>query len=181
MRLRRNALLGLASPFDGAQDDRLCYSVEIVLTKSEHLRLKSVIDIARIRAVYFQIGIEVGGVVLEKIRLETGVKDVDGIQVLEVAGEIDVYTAPQFKDAVNNIMATGQKHLIINMSNISYMDSSGFGTLLSATKRLRPAGGTVNLVGCNRSIERILQITRLNTIFATHENVNDAIKATKES
>ena len=37
MQLRRNALLGLASPFDIAQDDRLCYSVEIVLTKSEHL------------------------------------------------------------------------------------------------------------------------------------------------
>ena len=118
---------------------------------------------------------------MEKIRLETGVKDVDGIQVLEVAGEIDVYTAPQFKDAVNNIVASGQKHLIIDMSKITYMDSSGFGTLLSATKRLRPIGGTVNLVGCNRSIERILQITRLNTIFATHDNVNDAIKSTKES
>ena len=44
MRLRRNALLGLASPFDVAQDDRLCYSVEIVLTKSEHLLLNSCID-----------------------------------------------------------------------------------------------------------------------------------------
>lgn len=118
---------------------------------------------------------------MEKIRLETGVREVNGTQVLDVAGEIDVYTAPQFKEAVNSILATGQKHLIINMANISYMDSSGFGTLLSATKRLRPQGGTVNLVACNRSIDRILQITRLNTIFAIYDNVDDAIKATQGS
>ena len=116
---------------------------------------------------------------MDKIRLETGVRDIEGTKVLDVAGEIDVYTAPQFKEAVNGILAEGQKHLVINMANVSYMDSSGFGTLLSATKRLRPQGGTVNLVKCNRSIERILKITRLDTIFATHGDVDEAVRATQ--
>lgn len=116
---------------------------------------------------------------MEGIRLETGVKEIDGTKILTVAGEIDVYTAPQFKEAVNGIIAGGQKHLVIDMSDVTYMDSSGFGTLLSATRRLRPQGGTINLVKCNSSIDRILRITRLNTVFNTYESIDDAIKATQ--
>jgi len=125
--------------------------------------------------------LQTGGVTLEGIRLETGLRDVDGLQILDVSGEIDVYTAPQFKEAVNTILSGGQKHLIINMANVSYMDSSGFGALLSATKRLRPLGGTVNLVNCSGAIDRILRITRLNTVFATYESVDEAVDATKNA
>jgi len=116
---------------------------------------------------------------VEGIRLETGVKEIDGMKILTVAGEIDVYTAPQFKEAVNGIIAGGQKHLIIDLSDVTYMDSSGFGTLLSATRRLRPQGGTINLVKCNSSIDRILRITRLNTVFNTYDSIDDAIKSTQ--
>jgi anti-sigma B factor antagonist len=123
--------------------------------------------------------LQTGGVTLEGIRLETEFRDIDGIKVLDVAGEIDVYTAPQFKEAVNSVLAAGQKHLVINMANVTYMDSSGFGALLSATKRLRPSGGSVNLVKCSGAIDRILKITRLNTVFSTFESVEEAINATK--
>jgi len=116
---------------------------------------------------------------VEGIRLETGLKEIDGTKILDVTGEIDVYTAPQFKEAVNGIIAAGQKHLIIDMGDVTYMDSSGFGILLSATRRLRPQGGTINLVRCNTAIDRILRITRLNTVFATFDNVDDALKATQ--
>lgn len=119
--------------------------------------------------------------VLEGIRLETATREIDSVKVLDVTGEIDVYTAPQFKEAVNSILESGQKHLIINMAGVTYMDSSGFGTLLSATKRLRPQGGTVNLVKCNSSIDRILSITRLNTIFGTYNSVEEAIEAVAKS
>jgi anti-sigma B factor antagonist len=112
---------------------------------------------------------------LENIRLETSTRQADGFEVLDVTGEIDVYTAPQFKEAVNSIIAAGQKDLIINMARVTYMDSSGFGTLLSATKRLRPEGGTVNLVACNSAIERMLKITRLNTVFGTFGSVEEAL------
>ncbi|MFQ3550063.1 MAG: STAS domain-containing protein [Armatimonadota bacterium] len=112
---------------------------------------------------------------MEKIRLETNLTEANGIKILHVSGEIDVYTAPQFKEAVNGVLTTGQKHLIINMENVSYMDSSGFGALLSATKRLRPVGGTVSLVNCNQSIKRILQITKLDTIFSVYTDIDSAI------
>ena len=113
---------------------------------------------------------------MEGIRLETGFREINGTKILDVTGEIDVYTAPQFKDAVNDVLTGGQKHLIINMANVTYMDSSGFGALLSATKKLRPQGGSVNLVCCSSAIDRILRITRLNTDFGTYDSVADAVE-----
>lgn len=117
---------------------------------------------------------------MESIRLETEFKDVDGRQVLDVKGEIDVYTAPQFKEAVNKMVDSGQKHLLIDMSGVRYMDSSGFGTLLSAMKRLKPNGGTINLINVSGPIDRILKITRLNQVFATYNSLDEAIRATGE-
>lgn len=116
---------------------------------------------------------------MEGIRLETSVRDIDGMNVLDVTGEIDVYTAPQFKEAINSVLSGGQKHLIINLAQVTYMDSSGFGALLSATKRLRPIGGTVNLIKCSGSIDRILTITRLNTVFGTYDSIEEALEAVK--
>ncbi len=116
-----------------------------------------------------------GGQTLEGIRLETSTREANGLKVLDVVGEIDVYTAPQFREAVNELINDGQKNLIIDMKQVTYMDSSGFGTLLSATKRLRPEGGAVNLVACNSAIDRMLRITRLNTVFGTFATVDEAI------
>ena len=114
---------------------------------------------------------------MEGIRLETSTREVNGYKVLDMTGEIDVYTAPQFKEAVNQIISAGQKDLIVNMERVTYMDSSGFGTLLSATKRLRPEGGTVNLVACNSAIDRMLRITQLNTVFGAFQTVGEAVAA----
>jgi len=125
--------------------------------------------------------LQTGGVTLEGIRLETKLTDFNGINVLDVTGEIDVYTAPKFKEAINSVLSMGQNHLIINLAEVTYMDSSGFGALLSATKRLRPIGGTVNLVKCSGSINRILQITRLNTVFNTYDSIDEAVEAVKKA
>lgn len=114
---------------------------------------------------------------VEGIRLETQLKEINGMNVLDVTGEIDVYTAPQFKDALNTVINSGQKHLVVDMTKVTYMDSSGFGALLSATRRLRPQGGTVNLVKVSSAIDRILTITRLNTVFGTYGSIEDALTA----
>ena len=117
---------------------------------------------------------------MEGIRLETSTQEVGESKVLDVSGEIDVYTAPQFKEAVNQLINAGQVDLVINMANVTYMDSSGFGTLLSATKRLRPEGGSVNLVACNSAIDRMLRITRLNTVFGTYQTIDEALSSIKD-
>lgn len=114
---------------------------------------------------------------MDEVRLETRTRTNTGLPVIDVSGEIDLYTAPVFKQALNQTIDDGNKNILINMTGVNYMDSSGFGTLLGVTKRVRPDGGSVNLIGCNDAIARMLKITRLNTIFGLFEDEETAVKA----
>ena len=96
-----------------------------------------------------------------------GIHRADGVSVVELEGEVDLSSFDQLRDAL--IEAAESPDIIIDMSRVRYMDSSGFGTLLSATKVLRPLGGNLHLVGCNPHIERMLVVTRLNTMFCVHD------------
>ena len=116
---------------------------------------------------------------VENIRLETAIEEVSNVSVVRVVGEIDIYTAPTFKSAVHKAIDSGARNLVVDLTDVSYMDSSGFGTLLGATKRVRPKGGTISLVGCSEAIERMLRITRLDTIFGVFPTTNDAVSALK--
>lgn len=116
---------------------------------------------------------------METLRIETNLRHQDDIPVLDVVGEIDIYTTPQFKEAVSAAIDQNKPAIVINMTQVTYMDSSGFGTLLSATKRLRPLDGALYLSGCNEAIQRMLQITRLNTIFGVYPTEEEAIAAAK--
>ena len=114
---------------------------------------------------------------MDTMRIETSLRHRNEIPVLDVVGEIDIYTTPQFKEAVGAAINENKPAIIINMAKVTYMDSSGFGTLLSATKRLRPLEGALYLSGCNEAIQRMLHITRLNTIFGVYATEYEALAA----
>jgi anti-sigma B factor antagonist len=114
------------------------------------------------------------------LRLDIDVKRVHNIPVLSVTGEIDIYTAPLFKQAVVNLVSEGNNNVIIDLSGVSFMDSSGFGTLLGATRRLRPTGGGLHLTGANSTIQRMLRLTRLDTIMRSYDSPEDAARAVQE-
>lgn len=111
------------------------------------------------------------------MRFEHNVQNVSGVPVLTVSGEIDIYTAPLFKQAVVTLVSEGNRNVIIDLSGVTFMDSSGFGTLLGATKRLRPMGGGIFLAGPNGTIQRMLRLTRLDTIMKIHDSVDAAVAA----
>jgi anti-sigma B factor antagonist len=114
---------------------------------------------------------------MEPTRLEISRRTEQEIPIVDVSGEIDVYTVPKFKEHLSKLIEEGHTNLLVNLKDVGYMDSSGFGALLGATKRLRPEGGTLALVGCNQVITRMLNITRLNTIFKMYDTEQDALSA----
>jgi anti-sigma B factor antagonist len=117
---------------------------------------------------------------VDNLRLHTAVRSDGPHPVLVVAGEIDVFTAPLFKQAVVNLVAEGHRRLFLDMREVSFMDSSGFGALLGATKRLRPEGGSLNLIGCSKTIQRMLHLTRLDTILGVYETEQEALAAAQD-
>lgn len=116
---------------------------------------------------------------VESIRLETTMQEVSGVPVIKTSGEIDVYTAPEFKTAINSVIDNGHKDLIIDLTEIDYMDSGGFGTLLGAIKRIRTEGGGIALLNCSDAIVRMLMITRLDDLFPVYNNLDDAVNDIK--
>jgi anti-sigma B factor antagonist len=115
------------------------------------------------------------------LRLGIDIQRVSGLPVLAVSGEIDIYTAPLFKQAVVNLVSEGNKNVVIDLGGVTFMDSSGFGTLLGATRRLRPLGGGLYLAGANNTIQRMLKLTRLDSIMEIYPTREDAVSAISQA
>lgn len=103
-------------------------------------------------------------------------RDIDGTTtVLDLAGEVDVYTAPMLKEAMTKQVDAGKRNLLINLSNVEYLDSTGLGILIGGVKRLRESQGTLKMFGASPRITRIFDITGLNAIFDVYANEQDAL------
>lgn len=97
--------------------------------------------------------------------------------VLQVAGEIDAYTAPMLREQIRELAAKGAVHLIADLGQVSFLDSTGLGALVGGLKRLREAGGSLTLVITVPRIVRLFQITGLTKVLAIHPSVTEAITA----
>ncbi|MGZ3498232.1 MAG: STAS domain-containing protein [Vulcanimicrobiaceae bacterium] len=97
--------------------------------------------------------------------------------VVDLNGEIDVYTSPKVKDAVGDLIDKGHYNLVINLEKVRYIDSTGLGVLIGGLKRVREHGGTVNLVCTNPQIKKIFDITGLVKIFGIYDDEDAAMKA----
>ena len=97
--------------------------------------------------------------------------------VLQVTGEVDVYTAPMLRERIREIAANGAVHLIADLGQVDFLDSTGLGVLVGGLKRLREDGGSLALVITTPRILRIFQITGLTKAFAVWRSVTDAITA----
>ena len=97
--------------------------------------------------------------------------------VVQVAGEVDVYTAPLLRERALDLMAKGAAHLIVDLSGVVFLDSSGLGVLVGCLKRLRSRGGSLILVINAEHIVRIFRITGLTKVFPPYASVSEAIAA----
>lgn len=97
--------------------------------------------------------------------------------VVDLSGEIDVYTSPKVKDAIGDLIDKGNYNLVINLEKVRYIDSTGLGVLIGGLKRVREHGGSVNLVCTNPQIRKIFDITGLVKIFGIYDDEDAATKA----
>ncbi len=101
----------------------------------------------------------------------------DGRAVLRVTGEVDVYTAPQIREQVQDLAAKGTVHLIADLGPVEFIDSSGLGALIGGLRRVREDDGSLALVITTRRILRVFQLTGLTKAFAIYDNLDDALSA----
>jgi anti-sigma B factor antagonist len=99
-----------------------------------------------------------------------------GSWVIELAGEVDLYTAPELKQELIRIIDSGAKVVVVDLEETTFIDSTTLGVLLGAVKRLRPAGGSLLLVCSDRNIRKIFEITLLDRVFSIFETRAEALE-----
>jgi anti-sigma B factor antagonist len=95
--------------------------------------------------------------------------------VLQITGEVDVYTAPRLREHVMQLVSGGVRHIVADLRGVDFLDSTGLGALVGSLKRLRTHGGSLKLAASPGPTLRIFQITGLTRAFAVYPSVLDAI------
>ena len=97
--------------------------------------------------------------------------------VIELGGEVDLYTAPEFKERLVQVIEDGKKQLVVDLSKATFIDSTTLGVLVGGVKRLRPSGGSLALVCTDQNITKIFEITGLDRVFPIHTSREEALSA----
>jgi anti-sigma B factor antagonist len=102
-------------------------------------------------------------------------EQVDGAYVIALAGEVDLYTAPEFKQQLLDVIAKGGTTVIVDFTDTTFIDSTTLGVLVGGVKRLRTNDGQLSLVCSDRNITKIFEITGLDRVFTIYPTRDEAI------
>ncbi|HZO96546.1 MAG TPA: STAS domain-containing protein [Gaiellaceae bacterium] len=97
--------------------------------------------------------------------------------VISLAGEVDLYTAPEFKQQLLEVIAQGAGQVIVDLTSTTFIDSTTLGVLVGGVKRLREHDGRLSLVCSDRNITKIFEITGLDRVFPIHATREEAVAA----
>ena len=105
-------------------------------------------------------------------------KDVDGVTVLKLMGRVTLGDeSGQLRSTIKQNLTQGKKRLVLDLSEVNYIDSAGLGTLVAGYTSARNEGGEIRLAGVTKRFGELLNITKLVTIFNVHDSVENAVKS----
>jgi anti-sigma B factor antagonist len=109
--------------------------------------------------------------------LRLDVTERDGWAVLAVGGEVDVATAPRLREQLISLVNQGSHRIVVDLTAVDFLDSTGLGVLVGALKRVRTHDGDLSLVCDEPRILKVFEITGLTKVFAMYADVDQAVAA----
>jgi anti-sigma B factor antagonist len=114
------------------------------------------------------------------VALTIASREVDGVTILDLSGRITLGEGSvQLRDAVRGLISKGAKGILLNLSDVNYIDSSGLGELVSAFTTAKNQGADVKLLGLTKKVKDVLQLTKLYTVFDIYDDEASAIASFK--
>ena len=105
-------------------------------------------------------------------------RQVDGVAVVDMSGRITLGEGSVvLRDTIRDLIGKGNKKILLNLGDVTYIDSSGIGELVSAFTAVRREGGELKLLNLTKKVHDLLQITKLYTVFDIKDDEATAIKA----
>ena len=110
--------------------------------------------------------------------MKASTRQVDGVTIVDLSGRITLGEGSVvLRDTVKDLLGKGQKKILLNLGDVSYIDSSGIGELVSAFTSVRNQGGELKLLHLTKRVQDLLQITKLYTVFDVKDDEASAIAA----
>ena len=105
-------------------------------------------------------------------------RQVGDVTVVDAVGRITLGDgASTFRDTIRDLSAGGKKKLLLNLAEVSYIDSSGIGEMVSGFTTVTNQGGQVKLLNLTKRVQDLLQITKLYTVFEVHDDEAKAVRS----
>lgn len=104
-------------------------------------------------------------------------REENGFVVLDISGEIDLYNAPEIKEFINKKIEEQKYNIVINFQEISYIDSSGIGALISTLSNLKKYQGTLKITNIHDSVKKVFELTKLTSFFEIYDSVETALNS----
>ena len=99
------------------------------------------------------------------------------VVILDISGEIDLYNAPEIIDIVNKLIDQKKYSVVINLKEVTYIDSSGIGALISSLSNLKKYHGGLKIINVFASVKKVFELTKLTSFFEIYDSEDDAVKA----
>ena len=107
-------------------------------------------------------------------------RQVNGVTVVDMMGRITLGEGSVvLRDTIRDLLGKGEKKILLNLGNVTYIDSSGIGELVSAFTSVRNQGGELKLLNLTKKVHDLLQITKLYTVFDIRDDETAAVGAFK--
>jgi anti-sigma B factor antagonist len=106
------------------------------------------------------------------------VRHVDNVAVVDLAGRITLGEATgTLRDAIKGLLSSGHKSILLNLKDVTYMDSAGLGELVGAYASVTNAGGNIKLLHTQGKVKDLLAVTKLYTVFVTFDDEHEAVQS----
>lgn len=111
-----------------------------------------------------------------KLTLEVQTRQVENLAtVVAPTGRLDVAGAPALKEAISEAVKEGPRHIVIDMEGVSFVDSTGLGSVIAALKQVRGNQGELRLAAPNQQVRVVLELTTLDRVFPYYATVEEAL------
>jgi anti-sigma B factor antagonist len=114
------------------------------------------------------------------VTMKASTRQVDGITIIDLSGRITLGEGSVvLRDTIRDSVGQGVKKILLNLGDVTYIDSSGIGELVSAYTTVRNQGGELKLLNLTKKVHDLLQITKLYTVFDVRDDEAGAIRSFK--
>lgn len=110
--------------------------------------------------------------------LKTSVRQVGNVAIVDLSGRITLgEECAKLRETLKGLQASGQKAILLNLADVSYIDSAGLGELVGTYASMQNSGGEIKLLNVQSKVGDLLQVTKLYTVFQTHSDEAEAVRS----